>query len=129
VSPPAGSVASVRDARQHLGAAGEEAAWRLYRRRGFALVARNWRCRIGEMDLIVRRADLLVFCEVKTRRRGTAYGGGWEAVTPRKQAKVRSVAQAFLLATGTGSADVRFDVASVWIGPRSEDVELFEDAF
>jgi putative endonuclease len=119
----------VTHARQRLGAAGEDAAWRLYQGRGFTLVARNWRCRIGEMDLIVRRGDLLVFCEVKTRRRGTAYGGGWEAVTSRKQAKVRVVAQTFLLATGMGAHAVRFDVASVSVGARSEDVELFEDAF
>lgn len=117
------------DVRQHLGAAGEEAAWALYERRGFALVARNWRCRIGEIDLVVRRGDLVIVCEVKTRRRGAALGGGWEAVTTRKQAKVRAVTQAFVLATGLGADAIRFDVASVSVGARSLEVELFEDAF
>jgi putative endonuclease len=115
-----------------LGALGEAAAWGWYESRGYQLVARNWRCRIGELDLVVRRADLLVFCEVKTRR-GRAFGGGWEAVTARKQAKVRAVAQAFLQSARVHVGDVRFDVASVSVGggagDGSADVELFEDAF
>jgi putative endonuclease len=123
----------VDDLRSTLGAIGEEAAWRWYERRGYRLVARNWRCRLGELDLVVRRADVLVFCEVKARR-GTAFGGGWEAVTTRKQAKVRAVAQAFLQRTGARADAIRFDVASVAVREgclpaRSVDVELFEDAF
>jgi putative endonuclease len=123
----------VDDDRPTLGAIGEDAAWRWYQDRGYRLIARNWRCRLGELDLIVQRADLLVFCEVKARRE-SMFGGGWEAVTARKQAKVRAVAQAFLQHTGIGAGAVRFDVASVAVrtgsSPASSaDVELFEDAF
>jgi putative endonuclease len=125
----------VDDNRQTLGAAGEDAALRLYLGRGYHLVARNWRCRLGELDLILARHGVLVICEVKARR-GSGFGGGWEAVTARKQAKIRAVSQAFLQASGARPQTIRFDVASVAMGERqraagqvSAQVELFEDAF
>jgi putative endonuclease len=126
----------MQDVRTTLGAAGEQAALGAYLERGYRVIARNWRCRLGELDLVVARGSILVFCEVKTRR-GSGYGGGWEAVTPRKQAKVRSLAQLFLIATGAAPPQVRFDVASVSMGRGSAgpgrsgavEVEIFEDAF
>jgi putative endonuclease len=111
-----------------LGADGEDAALAVYVRRGYRVVARNWRCRLGELDLVLARDDTLVVCEVKTRR-GSAFGGGFEAVTGRKRAKVRSVAEAFLQSSRARPRAVRFDVASVSLGPRGAEVELFEDAF
>jgi putative endonuclease len=116
------------DARPRTGSAGEDAAARLYTARGYVVVARNWRCRLGELDLVLVRGDLLVVCEVKTRR-GARFGGGYEAVTVRKQAKIRSVAEAFLLSSRIRSRSVRFDVASVSVRGHGFDVELFEDAF
>jgi len=121
------------DQRSVLGARGEQAALDLYRRRGFTLVARNWRCSIGEVDLVLRRRDLLVFCEVKTRS-GSRHGGGFEAVDARKRRKLRALAEVFLLTHGAGASSVRFDVASVAVlggASRGGDarVELFEDAF
>ena len=97
------------DARATLGARGERAALDLYCRRGFTLVARNWRCSIGEVDLVVRRRDMLVFCEVKTRT-GARHGGGFDAVDARKRRKLRALAEVFLLTHGTGASSVRFDV-------------------
>jgi putative endonuclease len=114
--------------RSQRGRLGEDAALRVYERRGFALVARNWRCSFGELDLIIVRRDLLVVCEVKTRS-GAAFGGGYEAVTRAKRRKVRSLADAFLQGNAFEHARVRFDVASVWLGARGADVEIFEDAF
>ena len=67
-----------------LGSAGEEAALAAYRARGFELVARNWRCSLGEIDLVLRQEGLVVVCEVKTRR-GFNLGGPFEAVDARKQ--------------------------------------------
>ena len=116
------------DARMLAGGAGEDAALAAYTRRGYRLIARNWRCRIGELDLVLARGDILVFCEVKTRR-GSAFGGGYEAVTGRKRAKVRSVAEAFLQESGARPRAIRFDVASVALRPAGAEVELFEDAF
>ncbi len=91
-------------------------------------MARNWRCRIGELDLVVERRGVLVFCEVKSRRDG-AFGVGYEAVTRRKQAKLRSLAEAFLQAAGSRPQAIRFDVASVAVRGERSAVELFEDAF
>lgn|SRR5512134_3614455 len=121
------------DVRRSLGARGEQAALDVYRRRGFVLVARNWRCSVGEIDLVVRRGDLLVFCEVKARR-GTARGAGYDAVDPRKRRKLRSLAEVFLLTHDVGACTVRFDVASVAFRSATtpggaHEVELFEDAF
>jgi putative endonuclease len=116
-------------ARLATGAIGEGAALQAYRRRGYRLVARNWRCPLGELDLVLERGDLLVVCEVKARR-GLGFGEGWEAVDARKRRKIRSVTTAFLVATGARSASVRFDVASVLIAiDGSAEVEVFEDAF
>ena len=119
---------SATDRRSERGRIGEDAALRVYERRGFALVARNWRCSFGELDLIIVRRDLLVVCEVKTRS-GAAFGGGYEAVTRAKRRKVRSLADAFLQGNAFEHARVRFDVASVWLGARGADVAIFEDAF
>ena len=116
------------DRRSERGGAGEDAALAVYVRRGYRLVARNWRCRLGELDLVVVRRDTLVFCEVKARH-GAAFGGGYEAVTSRKRAKVRALAEAFLQGRGARPGAIRFDVASVALGPRGPHVELFEDAF
>ena len=115
--------------RSALGSAGEDAAARWYEERGYRIVARNWRCRIGELDLVVARDDVLVICEVKTRA-GPAFGGGYEAVTAKKQAKLRAVAEAFLLAGELRKNSIRFDVASVDGDLRGRvAVLVFEDAF
>jgi putative endonuclease len=111
-----------------IGPRGEDAAADAYRRRGYRIVARNWRCRIGELDLVAERRGMLVFCEVKSRR-GGALGVGYEAVTWRKQTKLRSLAEAFLQATGSRQQAIRFDVASVAVRGERSAVEVFEDAF
>ncbi len=116
------------DERPARGRAGEVAALRVYLRRGFREIARNWRCPIGELDLVLERDGLLVFCEVKTRT-GTAFGGGYEAVTWSKRRKLRQLAHAFLAARAPSDERIRFDVASVWLGSSGADVEVFEDAF
>lgn len=107
----------------------EEAAWQAYRRLGYRLVARNWRCRLGELDLVVARGRLIAFCEVKART-SPGFGGPFESVTAAKQRKVRALAEAFIGARGMRAARYRFDVASVLVsaGGRA-DVHIFEDAF
>jgi putative endonuclease len=119
---------SAADSRAERGRVGEGAALRVYEARGFGAVASNWRCSIGELDLVLERDGLLVFCEVKTRS-GSAFGGGYEAVTWAKQRKLRQLGEAFLATVRPPHGRIRFDVASVWLGPRGPEVELFEDAF
>ena len=116
-----------------LGRLGEQAALSEYAARGFHAVATNWRCPLGEIDVIVSRGSLLVFCEVKTRR-GRGMGGPFEAVTATKQRRLRALAVAFLASpqarAGWPPADVRFDVASVTLDARGRpQVHVFEDAF
>jgi putative endonuclease len=116
----------VTDARRALGAKGEDAAAAWYTKQGYEIVARNWRCRDGELDLIVRAGRTYVFCEVKTRT-STAFGAPVEAVTRDKQMRIRRLAARWLEDGAPGPAkDIRFDVASV-LGPR--EVEVVEGAF
>jgi putative endonuclease len=114
--------------RSSRGRRGEDATAGTYERRGYRVVARNWRCPLGELDLVVQRNDVLVFCEVKSRT-GAAFGGGYEAVTWSKRRKLRQLAEIFLQSYRPLDVRTRFDVASVWLGPRGADVEIFEDAF
>ena len=113
--------------RDEVWRAGEEAAWAVYRAQGFRLLARNWRCRVGELDLVLARGDLVVFCEVKAR---AGRGAPFESVTRAKARKVRTVAAAFLATARPSAGSFRFDVASVSLGGMSgPSVQLFEDAF
>jgi len=89
------------------------AAW--YEANGYEVVARNWRCRQGELDLVVRRGRTIVFCEVKTRS-STAFGAPVEAVTRAKQARLRLLAARWLEESARPAGEVRFDVASVLAG-------------
>jgi len=115
--------------REEVWRGGERAAWEVYRSRGFRLVARNWRCPLGELDLVVIRGDLLVFCEVKTRA-SARLGGPHEAVTASKRRKLRQLAEAFVSTRRPAGSSVRFDVASVtWRAGSPPAVHLFEDAF
>ena len=111
-------------ARLHVGTTGEEQATQWYRSAGYRVVARNWRCRNGELDLIVERAGELVFCEVKTRS-SARFGSGLEAVTAVKARKVRQLAAAWMAAHPGGGRRVRFDVVGVTAGR----VEVAEGSF
>jgi putative endonuclease len=105
------------DGRHELGRRGEALAATLLEGAGLRVVARNWRCREGEIDLVAAGPGLLVFCEVKTRR-GHGYGSPAAAVTPTKQARLRRLAAAYLATVPTSPGRVRFDVVAVtW--PRS----------
>jgi putative endonuclease len=113
------------DPRRQLGQAGEDAVAEWYVLHGYEVVTRNWRCRDGELDLVVRRGRAFVFCEVKTRTT-TAFGVPAEAVTRRKQARIRRLAARWLQDDAPmRAASIRFDVASVLAG----QIEVIEGAF
>ncbi len=103
---------TIASRRQAVGRRGEGLAADWYRRRGYTVVDRNWRCRNGELDLVVRRRDQLVFCEVKARS-SRRYGHPAEAVTPAKQQRIRGLALQWMATTGTRRPRIRFDVATV----------------
>ena len=117
------------DARRALGAAGEDAVARWYAASGYAVLDRNWRVREGEIDLVVQRGSTVVFCEVKTRR-GDAFGAPAEAVTFRKQARLRRLAVHWLADHQARAEVLRFDVASVTPDGRGGwTVDVLEAAF
>jgi putative endonuclease len=107
-----------------LGASGEAAVAAWYEANGYDVLARNWRCRDGELDLVVRRGATIAFCEVKTRRTA-AYGVPAEAVTATKQRRLRRLAAQWLSAATVRPAEIRFDVAGVLDG----EIEVLEAAF
>jgi putative endonuclease len=110
--------------RRSVGLAGEELAAAWYRARGYEVLARNWRCREGELDLVLRLGRTVVFCEVKARST-VSFGTPFEAATLAKQAQVRSVARRWLATSGVRAGALRFDVAGVLAG----SVEVVEAAF
>jgi putative endonuclease len=116
--------------RRTLGAAGEEAVAAWYRAEGYEVLDRNWRRHeLGELDLVLGRGPTIVFCEVKTRR-GSTFGAPVEAVTWRKQRRLRALAAQWLAERRPGRRDLRFDVASVRPGAGSDlVVEVLESAF
>ena len=95
---------------------------------GYTLVERNYRTRRGEIDLIVRKDDTLVFVEVKLRR-GTGFGGPLEAVTPRKQHTLRSVAEHYLYTRSAHYDTLRFDVIGILADRPNARLLHVEDAF
>jgi putative endonuclease len=112
------------DPRRAFGAAGEERAAAWYVAAGYEIVARNWRCREGELDLVVRRGPELVFVEVKARR-SDRFGIPAEAVTVAKQRRLRVLAGRFLQETGARAGSLRFDVVAILGG----DLEVIQAAF
>jgi len=114
----------VVDGRRALGAAGEARAAAWYEANGYQVVARNWRCRDGELDLVVRRGRDLVFVEVKTRTT-TRFGVPAEAVTPLKQRRLRGLAVRYVSETHTRADSLRFDVVAIVGG----ELEVIEAAF
>lgn len=105
--------------RRALGQRGEEMAENLLRQKGYEILGRNIRTRRGEIDLIVRDGDSLVFVEVRTRTT-QAYGSAAESVTWRKKQKLRELAMDYLQNSLTFVPDFRFDVVAIQCPVRME---------
>ncbi len=99
-----------------LGTRGEDLAARHLEAAGFVVLARNWRCELGELDLVCDDGGRLVVCEVKTRA-GTAFGSPAEAVTDDKAARIRRLATRWRVDRGLAQCDIRFDIVSVLLPP------------
>lgn len=102
-------------------------AW--YRGRGYRILERNWRCALGEIDLVCARQDLLVICEVKART-SRRFGEPYEAVTEDKQRRLRRLAAYYLVSESDHArhrsyGEIRFDVASV----LGSAISVIEGAF
>jgi len=106
------------------GRAGEDLAAAWYARHGYRLLARNWRCPAGEIDLVVGRGRLVVVAEVKARR-SDAFGPAAAAVGPDKQRRLRRLAAEWLAGTGVRGVEVRFDVVAI----TGDHIEVIAGAF
>ena len=100
-----------------VGAYGEAYAARHLVAGGMVLLDRNWRCEAGEIDLVLRDGEVLVFCEVKTRT-STLYGSPLEAVTEQKAARLRRLAARWLAAHTLRPREVRIDLVGVLVPQR-----------
>jgi putative endonuclease len=116
------------DGRIAFGATGEDLAARCLEAAGFGIIERNWKVPEGEVDVIARRGDLVVFCEVKARKTDR-WGDPSEAVVPFKRARLRRLAARWMRERRPGPVGVRFDVVSVIVRDGRTDVRHIPDAF
>lgn len=105
-----------------LGTYGEAFAARYLIQQGMVLLDRNWRCELGELDLVLREGRVLVVCEVKTRS-SLAYGTPMEAVTEQKAARLRRLAARWLAEHDVHPPEVRIDLVGVLV-PAGGPVEV-----
>ena len=95
---------------------------------GYKIVTYNYRCRMGEIDLIARDGEYLVFVEVKYRATGVS-GYPEEAVDARKQQTIAKCAMHFLMKQGNDDVPCRFDVVAIAGAEGQEEITLYQDAF
>lgn len=120
---------AVQRGRKELGRAGEDIAADHLRGEGYEILARNWSCREGELDLVGATAELLVVVEVKTRS-GRGFGSPAEAVTDEKAARIRGLALRWRQQQRLRWCPLRFDVIAVdWPPGGSAVVQHIEGAF
>jgi putative endonuclease len=115
--------------RRKLGQLGEDVAAGYLERQGYVILARNWRCPVGEIDLVAQDGESLVFVEVRARR-GDRFGTPEESVTPDKQARLLELAQTYLQEADLGDQNWRIDVVAIdmdWRG-RIKRLNLIRNA-
>lgn len=116
------------DGRRETGRRGEDAAAAFVAALGWRIVARNFRCRSGEIDLVALDGDTIVFVEVRTRT-GSGRGTPLESVDGRKQAQVGRVARYFLAGRGWFERAARFDVVGIRLDAEPPAIEHVRSAF
>lgn len=107
---------------------GEDLACGELCRRGYAILARRYRSRVGEIDIVARDGETIVFVEVKARQ-GAVFGGAGAAVTAWKQRRVARMAVDFLARRGYGDVSCRFDVVAIDFEDGRPRIEVYQDAF
>jgi putative endonuclease len=107
----------VRSSRSKLGSRGEDLAAALLQARGLTVIARNYRCRFGEIDVVCAQGAVTVFCEVKLRR-SVLFGVPEEAITPRKLQRLILSAQTYLEEQGRADSDWRIDLVAIELDHR-----------
>jgi putative endonuclease len=126
---PAWGLAERPDPRRLRGEQGEDIAARYLESRGFRILQRGYRARCGEIDLIARDGEDLVFVEVKCRT-SSRCGDPLEAVTPAKRRRILRAASVYLQSNGAWEHPCRFDIVAVRLGPGgNREVEHLRGAF
>ncbi|MDH3348458.1 MAG: YraN family protein [Desulfobulbaceae bacterium] len=121
----------LKDSNNHisLGQNGEDAAAAYLQKKGYKVLARNYRQRFGELDIIARDGEVLVFVEVKTRR-SQRYGTPFEAVDRRKQRQLSKVALHYISRHNLYDQSARFDIVAVtWGENGAPQFDLLTNAF
>ena len=115
-------------ARIDFGKTGEDLACRELERRGYAIIARRYRSRLGEIDIVARDGGTLVFVEVKARQ-GRAFGDAAEAVTGMKRRRIAALAVDYMMRHHLSDCRCRFDVVTIHLDSGAPSVEVFQNAF
>ena len=115
--------------RKELGSVGEEMAVSYLKNNGYSIIERNFRNKLGEIDVIARQADCICFVEVRSRQGGLTHADALESVGPLKQRRLSKLAISFLKARDLWGQKARFDVVSVSISGCRDSVVLVKDAF
>lgn len=103
--------------RRLLGKAGEDAATIYLRKKGYQILERNYRTRFGEIDIICKKGETIIFVEVRSKR-GNRFGSGAESVNWNKQQKIRMVAQFYLNHKRLFNSPIQFDVIDIQFEPK-----------
>lgn len=115
--------------KKELGKTGEELAINYLTKSGYQILARNYRCRLGEIDIVAREGEYIVFIEVKTRT-GVSFGLASEAVNYRKQQRLHKLAAYYLLLSGKKNMNCRFDVVTLQlINDNNWEIDIIKNAF
>ena len=114
--------------RLDLGRQGETLALKKIKSAGYDCLARNYRCPLGEVDLIARDGDTTVFIEIKTRK-GRSLGYAKEAIHERKKRQLSKVALAYLKSNGLLGSKARFDVVAILMREGRAEIEWVKNAF
>jgi putative endonuclease len=112
----------------YLGKSGEELAVGFLRDKGYRIIARNYKTKLGEIDIIARQKDTVCFIEVKTRH-SDRFGFPQEAILKTKQRQISKVALAFLKSNNLLDKSARFDVVSVIFAEDNPKLDLIKNAF
>jgi len=114
--------------KKEIGQRGEEMAVSFLKGLNYQILERNYRCKLGEVDIIARDNDTLVFIEVRTRS-SLDFGLPQESINRRKRHQISKVALEFMLRKKMKNIPARFDVVAISLEPGKEKVDLIKDAF
>lgn len=114
--------------KQVIGKYGEDLAASFLKDRGYSVIERNWRCSIGEIDLIARHKNFLVFVEVKTRN-GSGFGHPFEAITAKKVLRMRRLSAKWVADHNLQELNLRLDAIAVLISGGKVSIEHLKQVY